>query len=439
MQQGWNDSDDDDEHFQTQMGPQTSTEPDYNASQPSSLLVPGLLRGEPVGVDPTSITPLDDSGRGLFAAKTVSEEVGAFLSGGRPGWVAVKSVEEGRTRIPRNVRREATLLGKLMHENVLPLLNAYLLPPPSPIRSGMFLLFTPLYHLPLPSLLSATSFTPENLQDSYTATTHTLAHQMLRAVAYLHSQGVAHRDVGPSNFVLSLEGTGKVVLIDFGISIERNDEPPGKMYCEVGTGACRAPELLFTSREYDPFAVDIWALGVTISNLFRAFVEPDPVSDCGSDDDSEDRHHGGGHNGRGDLLEEFFGPSTEKKEEIQLVRKPLFDGSKSDFALIGSIFKVLGTPTIESWPEGQLLPDFSRITFNDFPPTPLASHLPYLPPDSPILIFIENSLKISAISRTPLSEGGGKSWEDWGRSQSAEGSATRSISEVVKDIMGNES
>lgn len=33
-----------------------------------------------------------------------------------------------------------------------------------------------------------------------------------------------------------------------------------------------------------------------------------------------------------------------------IVRSSLFEGGFSDFALIGSIFKILGTPTLKTWP-----------------------------------------------------------------------------------------
>lgn len=48
-------------------------------------------------------------------------------------------------------------------------------------------------------------------------------------------------------------------------------------------------------------------------------------------------------------MREMDGPgatSTDRPPE----RRPLFVGDKSDFALIGSIFRVVGTPTVETWP-----------------------------------------------------------------------------------------
>lgn len=40
----------------------------------------------------------------------------------------------------------------------------------------------------------------------------------------------------------------------------------------------------------------------------------------------------------------------KSKSTGPIERSTLFEGGFSDFALIGSIFKTLGTPTLETWP-----------------------------------------------------------------------------------------
>lgn len=187
-------------------------------------------------------------------------------------------------------------------------------------------------------------------------------YQAISAVNYLHTKHqIAHRDIAPSNFVLSTHG--RLILIDFGISIRggtrERDEARGEMYFEVGTGPYRAPELLFASREYDPFAVDLWALGATLAEFFTAF-ETAKVSRSSStssskssvysEDSNEDYEHG-----------TSSGNIENGQDQIgKQRRRPLFDNGNgfSEFALIGSIFKILGTPTVESWPV-RLLPSSS--------------------------------------------------------------------------------
>jgi serine/threonine protein kinase len=75
--------------------------------------------------------------------------------------------------------------------------------------------------------------------------TQSVMYQTLSALAYLHSQKIAHRDIKPNNILLTEDGC--VQLIDFGIAwkdpendgTRRGDlwpEPRDKMYFEVSTG-----------------------------------------------------------------------------------------------------------------------------------------------------------------------------------------------------------
>jgi serine/threonine protein kinase len=89
----------------------------------------------------------------------------------------------------------------------------------------------------------------------------------------------------------------------------------------------RAPELLFSPTTYDPFALDLWGIGVVITDMFR----PIPFPNSDSEDEDEDE----------DPLEEVIRPPA---------RTTLFDDDFGDIGLAGSIFRVLGTPTAETWP-----------------------------------------------------------------------------------------
>ena len=102
-------------------------------------------------------------------------------------------------------------------------------------------------------LLSSPAFSPYTLAEQETPTKATefsvlaksLMYQTISATSYLHSEGIAHRDIKPNNLLITAEGCIK--LIDFGIAwkdtedmaTKRDDlwpEYPDNMYSEVSTG-----------------------------------------------------------------------------------------------------------------------------------------------------------------------------------------------------------
>ncbi|GME63224.1 kinase-like protein [Neofusicoccum parvum] len=93
--------------------------------------------------------------------------------------------------------------------------------------------------------------------------------QMLNAVAHVHSLGVAHRDLKVENFMVSHDGTVK--LIDFGSASVFRDPVTGHhvhhMENRVGTLITMPPEA--ESEEFiDLEAADVWALGVMFVRLW---------------------------------------------------------------------------------------------------------------------------------------------------------------------------
>jgi calcium-dependent protein kinase len=84
--------------------------------------------------------------------------------------------------------------------------------------------------------------------------------QVVFALRYLHSRGVAHRDLKLDNLIYeSKDPHSRVRLVDFGLSgVFQEGEKRREI---VGSLFYAAPEILKGS-SYDPFACDLWSLGI---------------------------------------------------------------------------------------------------------------------------------------------------------------------------------
>jgi len=83
--------------------------------------------------------------------------------------------------------------------------------------------------------------------------------RLCEALAYVHEQGVVHRDVKPANVMLG--PFGEVMLVDFGVAVARG-EPTARA---AGTPAYMSPEAA-RGEPPDP-CMDVWSLGVVLHEL----------------------------------------------------------------------------------------------------------------------------------------------------------------------------
>lgn len=94
-----------------------------------------------------------------------------------------------------------------------------------------------------------------------------LTRQTLSGLAYLHREGILHRDVKADNILLDLDGTCKIS--DFGIS-KKTDNIYGndKTNSMQGSVFWMAPEVIRSQGEGYSAKVDIWSLGCVVLEMF---------------------------------------------------------------------------------------------------------------------------------------------------------------------------
>uniref|UniRef100_G3VZB3 cyclin-dependent kinase n=1 Tax=Sarcophilus harrisii TaxID=9305 RepID=G3VZB3_SARHA len=155
--------------------------------------------------------------------------------------------------------------------------------------------------------------------------------KLLRGLAYCHRQKVLHRDLKPQNLLINERGELK--LADFGLA--RAKSIPTKTYSnEVVTLWYRPPDILLGSTDYST-QIDMWGVGCI-----------------------------------------FYEMATGR---------PLFPGSTVEEQL-HFIFRILGTPTEETWPGISSNEEFKNYDYPKYRAEALLSHAPRLDTDGADLL-----------------------------------------------------
>jgi len=88
-------------------------------------------------------------------------------------------------------------------------------------------------------------------------------YQLARALGYLHSKGICHRDVKPQNLLVD-EKKGILKLCDFGSA--KNLGPGESSVAYICSRYYRAPELLLKATKYST-AIDLWSIGCVLGEI----------------------------------------------------------------------------------------------------------------------------------------------------------------------------
>lgn len=175
--------------------------------------------------------------------------------------VAIKSIEidvRKRKQI-QYLNNELEALEKLKHEHVVQLYEHFLL------DNAIHIVMEYCRKGNLGNVLRKNK---QGFDEEYT---RALFIQMSKAIHYVHSCGIAHRDLKLNNILLVNNYTCKVA--DFGLAVVCFDEDNGVIYSKsyCGTKPYMAPEILqkrFTKNlEHDPMKSDVWAMGVILFTL----------------------------------------------------------------------------------------------------------------------------------------------------------------------------
>ena len=97
-----------------------------------------------------------------------------------------------------------------------------------------------------------------------------LMDQLIKAVGFIHANGVAHLDLKPNNIVVSCtDNCPRLVVIDFGVSVFVKS-PEDEIEGFVGTREWVAPEVGTKHgphQRYSPIRADRWACGHLLAHM----------------------------------------------------------------------------------------------------------------------------------------------------------------------------
>lgn len=159
--------------------------------------------------------------------------------------VVVKRLRSSHPVASQRLEREAAVVGRLRHDNIVPLLG---------FAEGSSLIYAYCPGVSLESALDRGPLRPRRAMK--------IAHDVLDALSYAHAQGVIHHDVKPANILVKGE---RALLTDFGFAKDLGLTAITAPDMLLGTPSFMAPEQFKGVRT--DHRSDLYATGAVIYHM----------------------------------------------------------------------------------------------------------------------------------------------------------------------------
>lgn len=162
--------------------------------------------------------------------------------------VAIKKMNITKQQRRELLINEVATMKYYKHPNIYKMYNSYL------VDDELWLVLEYLEGGALTDIVTSISMTEEQIA--------TVCVQCLQVLAYLHSEGIIHRDIKSDSILLANDGSIKVT--DFGFCAQVSAQVPRRKSL-VGTPYWLSPEII-SRQPYGPEA-DIWSMGIMIMEM----------------------------------------------------------------------------------------------------------------------------------------------------------------------------